>query len=465
MKHGNEPGLHEEKFKILQRLILTATVEHIKKLILLHLPPGVLQDFLIWIFTTSNTAKEKYLQITGITKVSELSAALLFDLDIKDLQEVIMDDIPPAIKKLSDYLGALNAFFFCEIVSDNLAIGLAAQKKEDATWKIRRDILRHFNEVMQKKLAGDATATRDLLQQKADIIEAISSFDYSLVAKEIRELAVDYQIQYPDISFKTLEFSTLDYLVLNIEACLNVVHLMPDVEVTAFLTQALSERYSAGNSLFDINAATSLDTLLEYGKKTILVAPVMLYVVTVINSILPHSGFHSLIQNKKLLQAVEIAALLIRINNDVGTQFLIISEEEYKHFQQVSIQNYKKQADENPLLTSFEFLEILAKDAEFSSLLTRIQKDIQYGEFNICLDNLRHISDPIEGLNILFENLAYFRKIYQEKRNALIQLLKDIEIYLQTNRIVLPILKMVIFHEKLYENTYKKSQGEFAMKN
>lgn len=434
-------------------LILQATIGHARTLISKHVPQSVQRDFLLWALADNNPHRKNYLQITGINKTSELAAALLCDL---------FD--PSVLEKLSFYAGALNAYFYFEVISDNLAIGLASPQNHDLGWKQRQSVLLHFNTIMQQKLMGEQTPAAALLSPLSGQISNISSFQQSLSPAEIKKIAQYYQAQQSQTLMNDLEYSTLSYLVLNIESCLHAIALLPDHFARPNLLSSLCNRYLAMNELLQLDKTLSLTNLADYGTQTILVMPTLFYLLGAINKITPNPLLMDIFEQGLLMRALECAAAVVRILNDVGTILLKATVDDRVVFRQTLSSLYQTQTAKNPHLSVIDFLSGIAESDPFFLPLTRIRKDITYHEFNICLDNLRRQSPNGGTLDVFFKDLIFFIELYHQRYADLTITLENITSHLQNSSISNMILRMVTFHEQLYTKDFAHSQGEFATK-
>ncbi|QLH43805.1 MAG: hypothetical protein HWD59_14670 [Coxiellaceae bacterium] len=271
-----------------------------------------MRNYILWLLNDTNPYRDDYLQLTGIYKMSELSGYWLEGIYSDAIQH-----------ELANYLGALNAYFFFEVISDNLAIGLASPNNNDNQQQNeRRTALKKFNDVMQQKLKGDTRPILELLSSISHLVNSISCFDQSLAATEARKLASEYTKQ-TDISINELEHATLSYLALNIASCLEAYELVADHPIATSILNSLISRYSAVNTLLDMEKTITITTLTQCGTKTILVVPTLLYIISAIDKIKPNPNLPNVINNGSLLMAVRKASCLIRLQNDIGTPLLI----------------------------------------------------------------------------------------------------------------------------------------------
>ncbi len=426
---------------------LSATIEHIKALIKQHITPSNYKNFLLWLLKDDNPHRNNYLQMTGVNKMVELDVALLSGLFDDAIQQSI-----------ASYLGRLNAYFFFEVVSDNLAIGLSSREKLSSSAQMRREILLHFNTIMQQKLMGDETKTSILLSKQADNIKAISSHEQSLATTAIRRIAASYVAENPGSSLDELDYSILNYLILNIEACVNLSPSIRQSIIHTKLNEQLKNRYFAVNVLLQDKGLSDLSVLADYGKATILVIATLIYIIAAIDNIEPIPHLNEILTNGTLLNSIADAASIVRMDNDIGTK-LLASSEEYKIKLKGKLLELSQQS---PSRTLTELLLNIAQTQEFSRILSRIRKDIVNNEFNISLANIQNL-DTKSAIAVFCNNLEFFTQLNQHKHQNLSLTLKNIDQTLKSNKIGLLILRMVKFHEQLYSEDFDNNKGEYAI--
>lgn len=433
------------------RLILDASVKYICSNIEQFAPEGAVKSFLLWLLNPNSPHYSDYLQISGINKMAELGTYWLSG--IFDLRTT---------ESLADYLGALNAYFFFEVVSDNLAMGLARPAEDDSEWQNRKEILLHFNAVMEKKLSGSSQSAFQLLEPLVDKINTISCFDQSLTSGEIKNFANAFLKLNPSYSMLALNKSAMTYLILNIESCLYCLNLFADKpQIKTLLLQSLNSRYQAVSSLLQMKNSTSLSLLTQWGLYSILVVPTLLYLIAALDKIKPSHQLTTITNDGLILKALEAAAVNIRLLNDIGTHLLQMSSQDILKLQN-NIYNLFKDYDCYQSENIFVFLKFLAAHQDFYHLFARIRKDIEHREFNISLDNLYNDDNFDKNFDRFFDNIKFFANLYQEKRNELGELFTSLNDLLQDDSIGQLIMKMVVFHEQLYAREFENNQGDYA---
>ena len=452
--HDGKKKSHDNSSYFYQ-LLLQTTLKHLRHLINNYLPVGHQADYLLWLLADDNIYREDYLQATGVNKTTELMVSLLAE---------IVEKHGIDLEKLTHYLGALNAYLFYEVVSDNLAIGLAVPQQQDLTYQLRQQVLLDFNNIAEQKLAGNPTPALNLLAPLVTKINSISSYKQSLGSHALQRFTQCYVSQRPQIAIDELEYDELVQLALNIESCVRLNQLMEAHPIASELTSSLIDRYAAVNNLLRLNNEDiDLLKLADYGTKTILVVPTLLFVIGALDSCQPNSRLPDVINNRLLINALEKAACLVRLLNDIGTQLLLGSEAHRMQFCERLLQIYHEQSSCQKSNTILEFLEKIAETDEFFKAFTRIRKDIKYGEFNLCLHNLKKSSDTHAAIDQFFNNVQFYAQLYQRQRNELTQLLATINNYLHCDKASHAILRFVVFHEKIYACEFESSQGEYAI--
>lgn len=437
--------------------IVIATIDHLRLAITEYLPESVERDFLLWLYSDLDPQEEKYIQITGISKIVEMEMAQISNLFDKSF---LLSD------KIAFYLGALNAYFVTEVVSDNLAIGLANPKKKDSNWKLQRDILLHFNDTMIKKIAGDPNSEFDLLKPYRKQIDAVSSYVQSLTPSDnlyFVELYMKFQRQSPSVIGK-LEHDIFIYLVLNIVLCIKLISMVKDHPLYFLLKKELSERYVAVNKLIDNhNKPLSREQLIYYGTKSILIIPTLAYIIAVFDINNPIPNLVQAIESGLLEKALTDVSCCIRILNDMQG-VLELSENDIKTLYSKLMDLYQQQKNGQHFKSVLELLESLAESDQmiYHLFLIRLYKDIKYHEFNICLDNLIHIKNIQDGINKFFDNVKFFTNFYNQKYNELLTTLNKIDAILGDQTISKLILSNLEFQKKLYLKELHYG-GDFAV--
>lgn len=173
----------------LRSLMLDSTIESIRHSLERHMPFSPQRDFYMWGTTPENPLQDTFLYAMSVTQLINLSSYLLEDMVA-----------PQHWKKLARYTGRLNTYFMYEIVSDDLAIGLAPLAAADETYPLRRQILYGFNHVMVDRLSGEATDTADILEPLKPLTGPVSGFTQSMTREKHDMLLNSYLKHRPGVS-------------------------------------------------------------------------------------------------------------------------------------------------------------------------------------------------------------------------------------------------------------------------
>src|SRR4051794_34988851 len=123
--------------------MLAETVAAFETSLLRDVPESAYRDFCEWALSARNPRSLEWMQSLGITQLVHLTSKLF---------EGLLDE--PEWMRLLDYARSMNVYQLYEIVSDNLAIGLARPAPDDAAQQARHRLLRAFNAVTIQRLEG-----------------------------------------------------------------------------------------------------------------------------------------------------------------------------------------------------------------------------------------------------------------------------------------------------------------------
>jgi hypothetical protein len=149
--------------------------------------------------------------------------------------------------------------------------------------------------------------------------------------------------------------------------------------------------------------------------------------------------------------------LMVRLTNDLGTRLTATNE----HFSDLFNQLYQSIDQQSAKTTLGDFLLDVASS---NDALTRIHKDIEYGEYNVSLYKL--MDAPLSPYTLLLfgTNIVYFADCYQQCNNRLKSNLARLTEILGDNRISHLILRFVKFHEYIYSHRFDNQSGDYATK-
>ncbi len=401
------------------------------------LPDATCRRFTRWVVGQPVLAK-RWLQVSGYLPVIALTNRILSG-TLGDLME-----------EANRFVIPMTIYQIREIHVDNLAIGLAARRNDDATFNDRAALLRAHNNAMLAMLNGDDRADVGLLADCPDD-NAVSVFIQSLAAPEHRALVSAYLADHPRDDMAALEYSYKTQLVANIRA----VATMLDVtrhHVTADLTrQGLIRRYTAVNQQLD-NPAAAVDQLLKMGTDTILVVPTISYYLGAAVELLQldPAVVRTVVDDGRLGQALDAAALIVRLLNDCGTTNI----EDDGHVQAALV------AELHTIKRPMSIAEALTQaQSSFGAVLTRFNKDITFGESNVCLDGIRSSMVNAESIAALQDRMRAVSAAYKQAQSQLEPLLQSMQIQPFSD----VIMRFIEFHRTLYTSSFESTSGEYAV--
>lgn len=420
------------------------TVKGLQQSLLTHMPASAYRDFFDWALSSRNPQLSTYLQVMGITQLCKMTTRLVDGL-IDDAQW----------PQFIPYCVAMNVYQIYEIVSDNLAIGLARKRADDTMSSQRHTLLYNFNLAMMKRLRGAPDNAEALLKDFALLTDCISGFDQSLNPDLHVGFARSYINETEASNLGHLEYSVWDVLVANIESAVDLANFWSDNPVGDIFLDTLVKRYWGVNQLL-AGIPLTLPQLADVGTYTILVAPTLAYYVGALSTI---AGFNdrlqTLVDDGLVRSALLNTALLVRLLNDLGTWIARSSDDEREDL----LEKLRLSYQAHPGVTIDELLI----NYNETPTLTRIHKDITHGEFNVGLHGLTNIKSTAAALGIFRNNIAYFANRYQ---NSYQQLKRELDIITQrlgNTHISEMLMRFVKFHEALYSNAYTESDGEYAI--
>lgn len=410
------------------------------------MPLGERRNFYLWGTSPENPKQDEFIQIIGTNQVINLSAHLLSTLVS-----------PPEWDTLAHYCGLINSYFVYEIVSDDLGIGLSSFAAHDPSVVVKREILATFNRAMTQRLNGDPTPTTTLLEPIRERCQKISSFAQSMSGQKYRAHLANYLQAYPQASTDEIEYGIWPILVANIESCCTLVKIMDSLQISPILRDGFVNRYRDVSETLSANICLTQKELIEIGTHTVSVIPVLAYFTGVLGEVIyPQPALSSVIKDGLLVDALTSAATIVRLLNDLGKLLTLPSGSRTSLIHSIW-KHYHAYPEQGPTVT-----ELIRNVAEKNDLLTRLQKDIMYGEFNVCLQNLMYTESIDYGLSLLDENLAYYSQLCRRSQNHLRDVLSTIEQRLHNKMISNLISNFVQFHEQLYANRFNTRVGEYV---
>jgi hypothetical protein len=430
----------------LQDEIAKATIENVRSSLMRHMPDSPLKEYYLWGISAKNAYREDFLQMIGVRQLINLSSQMIADLIEPDDRQTV-----------AQYCGRINAYFLYEIVSDNLANGLSSLSVVDRNATIRRNILKTFNNVMITRLQQLHTATADLLRPVEGLTRTISGFAQSMTPRKHQACLSAYLELDPEISQEDIEYGIWPILVANIEACYELSDYMSHFQVGDLLKQGFVDRYHGVTLTLQVDRGLPLNELVRMGMHTASVVPVLAYFAGVLAEIIrAEPMLRSVIQDGTLADAFMTSAVIVRLVNDVG-MLLTLSPNERKTLMDSIWQHYRQHATALDTVDSM----LMSVPDEYS-MLTRIQKDLLHGEFNVGLHNLAYSNSIEEALTLLDNNLANLSELYYREMSHLHDLLASIDRRMTYRTLSNLIAGFVRFHEMIYAEPYNSGIGEYV---
>jgi hypothetical protein len=412
-----------------------------------RLPDSPYRTFALWTMSGQNPHLMDSLYALGIPQFAKLTASLLGDF--------LAGNDETAIAQASV---AMNSYLIFEVASDDLAIRLAPWEDQTPNSVQRRELLYFFNEAMLQRLRGDQTAAYHLLAPVHQLTESISNYEQSLNPHKHRTIAATYLNQHPEVDPRDLEQAIWPRLVANIETCSNALDVVLPI-LKPLVQQGLVGRYEETNTLLS-EREIPLSSRIHIGTQTILVIPTLAYYISVLvehTEQLDPAALNEVIENRTLYEALSNAALLVRLANDLGTELLTQTPHQRKNF----IAELETLQIQHRCSTLGEL--ILCAAPSLGTVLTRLRKDVEHGEFNIGLHDLAGASATSDTFAELGTNLAYFSRLRSQSHHRLQELLTQVTATLNTTKPAHLIQRFVLFHEQLYRYHFTEPTGEYTV--
>jgi hypothetical protein len=409
------------------------------------MPDSTYRDFAEWLLETPIYTDE-WLQLVGIHGLIRLTNNLLEGLlTPTEMFEILPFSVPMNISQMY------------EVVSDNLAIGLADYCPADATHHARRQLLRAFNDAVIARLEWNTQSAKQALLPLLPIMRNVSTCDQSLSPHKHLKLMDAYVDAHPDSSAEDIEYSLYPLLVANLETCSQLVEGITGLRSEPMVRHGLVRRYSGMNALLD-KRFISREEMIQIGTDSIMVVPTLAYYVGLIaERIRPMTEYKSIVFDGSLLEALEDAALLVRLLNDMGTPVLEQSQKEREVLVAQLISHY----DPTTQHTFQDWLNVVT--CEHGIMFSRLRKDCMYGEFNVCLHQARNAASLAHACEIFVEDLLVISNIYEETKARLYERLAEMNGRLGDQLLGKLISRFVEFHKVIYSQPFNEAHGEYAV--
>jgi hypothetical protein len=411
-----------------------------------YLPDCPFRDFYAWVLSEPRY-QQRWLQLLGIEGLIRLSGALLNGLVNTDESA-----------RLTVHGAPLLVYLTYEAISDNLAIGLAGPSPGDGSHCARAGLVRAFNDAMLDRLGGaTAASVRGRMLDLAAGSGEISMFRQSLSETEHRALVGAYAAAHPGTDPAAIEFTAAPPLIANIESAITAAQAIDGLRTAGLFREGLARRYAAVTELL-ASRSTSPEELVAIGTDAILVIPTLAYYAGVIAEVVrPLAGYHDLVNDGLLTEALAHAALLVRVLNDCGTELA----EQGAGQRRALISDLHALARSRRCATLSDVLRQAA--AAHGRLLTRISKDLSFGEFNICLDGIRDLPASTGAVHAFEYRLHRVCASYRRAERGLQGTTQRMTRGLQTDLISAIVVRFVEFHRCMYADAFTTASGEYAI--
>jgi hypothetical protein len=290
-----------------------------------------------------------------------------------------------------------------------------------------------------------------------------SAFDLSLVSAKYAGLVEEYARhqthtgagpQVPDI-----EYGLWAALVANVETCRAVVEAIDTNPVGPLVRDGLLSRYRAVDRSLRGQGLSRMELAL-LGAQTIMVVPTLAYGMGVLA--VTGAGVAQLqpvLADGSLADVLFDAALLVRLQNDVGTKLLKMPPARQERL----VRRLTRRAVERRYVEAADALTLLTEEAEAEIALTRLHKDILKEEFNVALWHARRAADAGAALRAFGDSLDFLSTLYALHDERMMAGLKVLDGRLGDRRMTTVIERFVRFHEHMYSHRFTERVGEYAI--
>lgn len=405
---------------------------------LAHLPHGEYHRYCHWLLDHPRY-RGRWLQVLGVPALIGLARSLLADLVSDATRELLIAEHGPP----------LMGYLIWEAASDNLAIGLGHRFAADDTYAERGTLLRAFNNAMVTRLRGG--------QASPPGSDNISLARQSLSEVEHRALLAAYIAAVPDADARAAEFAVGPALAANIAAAEHAIRAMRDRAAGSLFLDGLLRRYLAVNSLLE--GPPTGPGALRAGTDAILVAPTLAYLLSALTEIIDPIERFPAVVSTLLADTLHEAGRLVRLLNDCGTALVEQSADERRE-----LLHRLRAASGGTATLGEALLAVAAQDARLhrGGALTRLVKDIRFGEFNICLDGLRDLP-AADALDEFGGRLELACSAYLRARAELRAGVGALRFELGSAVPGQIIERFVAFHRRMYAAAFDSAAGDYAV--
>jgi hypothetical protein len=241
---------------------------------------------------------------------------------------------------------------------------------------------------------------------------------------------------------------------MNVETAGSLADMCERLVSKDLIVDGMVKRYQAVNELLT-GSPILPERLVEVGAHSILLeATITYYLAVFAEKIHPLKGFEVLVQDGTIREAMYYTAVLVRLLNDMGTGLVLQTSDA-----RAKLIKALRESEQ----TKLDISALLKQVAQQDVVLSRIEKDIVHGEFNLCLYDLFGTTQLPTTIDSLEQRLTYYSQMYTHTYVRLSLFLEAITNHLQNPMVSHVIGRTVKFHEDLYINHYSLPEGEYAV--
>lgn len=413
---------------------LSANIGYLDKTAQSYIQNNTYRNFYRWALTNDNPQQAAWLQVIGLVQLVKMTYQLLGGLVREDDWKLLLNDSL-----------TMNGYQIYEIISDNLGIGITHAGSDRL-----REALILFNKAMVSRLTTGKKVGIDYFEAFSN---DISTFLQSLSPQKQMDIAQEYIRQCPDYRMTDIEFNIPSLLVANIETCYALYRDCDNLIGGSIVQDGLVRRYRAVNELL-LREKMDFEKRLVVSGDAILVTPTLGYYISVIaERIYKLPKFKAVVDGGLLSQTLYDAALIVRMLNDMGVLTKQSPEARQRVIDVLS----------SPVYANLPLKEAMAFCVELGAQITRLQKDVIFGEWNLALYDLSDKLVTPETMTAFKERLTHLNEVYATTYARMERGLVEIEKQLEHTLVSSVVRRFVEFHVKLYSHDFKGETGEYAI--
>ena len=168
---------------------------------------------------------------------------------------------------------------------------------------------------------------------------------------------------------------------------------------------------------------------------------VLAFYIAVLEPVLGYETLQSIEADAAFLEALSVAALMVRLLRDVGTPLLT---NDWVRTQFARLLDQKKVAREGESLASI----LLEASEELGDWSMRISPDVVRGDGNTCLSGLLNLS-PAVAIPRFCDRMDYLAGMFSNGRKYLNRLAQDVTVQVWSEGPSKLVLRFVEFHERI----------------